>query len=49
MRNSLGDFPESIDLIAGNKIDVALSLHARYHSKEIPAAVKEIAAYLKKA
>jgi 2-desacetyl-2-hydroxyethyl bacteriochlorophyllide A dehydrogenase len=47
-RNSLRDFPESIDLIAGNKIDVASLVTRTVSFEEIPAAVKEIAAYPEK-
>ena len=47
-RNSLGDFPESIELIAGNKIDVASLVTRKISFEEIPAAVKEIAAYPEK-
>jgi 2-desacetyl-2-hydroxyethyl bacteriochlorophyllide A dehydrogenase len=44
-RNSLRVFPESIDLIAGNKIDVASLITRTVSFEEIPAVVKEIAAY----
>lgn len=47
-RNSLGDFPESIDLIVGNKIDVASLVTRKVSFEEIPAAVKEIAVYPEK-
>ena len=47
-RNSLGDFPESIELIAGNKIDVASLVTRKISFEEIPTAVKEIAAYPEK-
>jgi 2-desacetyl-2-hydroxyethyl bacteriochlorophyllide A dehydrogenase len=47
-RNSLRDFPESIDLIAGNRIDVASLITRRVSFEEIPAAVREIAAYPEK-
>jgi 2-desacetyl-2-hydroxyethyl bacteriochlorophyllide A dehydrogenase len=47
-RNSYGDFPESIDLIAGNKIDVASLVTRKVSFEEIPAAVKEIAAHPEK-
>jgi 2-desacetyl-2-hydroxyethyl bacteriochlorophyllide A dehydrogenase len=47
-RNSLGDFPESIDLIASNKIDAASLVTRKVSFEEIPAAVKEIAAYPEK-
>jgi 2-desacetyl-2-hydroxyethyl bacteriochlorophyllide A dehydrogenase len=43
-RNSLRDFPESIDLIAGNKIDVASLVTRTVSFEEIPAVVKEIVA-----
>jgi 2-desacetyl-2-hydroxyethyl bacteriochlorophyllide A dehydrogenase len=44
-RNSLLDFPESIDLIARNKIDVASLVTRTVAFEEIPAVVREIAAY----
>ncbi len=44
-RNSFRDFQESIDLIAGNRIDVASLVTRTVSFGEIPAAVKEIAAY----
>jgi 2-desacetyl-2-hydroxyethyl bacteriochlorophyllide A dehydrogenase len=44
-RNSLRDFPESIDLIAGNKIDVASLVTRTVSFEEVPAVVKEMAAY----
>jgi 2-desacetyl-2-hydroxyethyl bacteriochlorophyllide A dehydrogenase len=47
-RNSLRDFPESIDLIAGNKIDVASLVTRTVSFEEIPAVVKEMAAYPEK-
>ena len=47
-RNSLRDFPESIDLIAGNKIDVASLITRTISFEEVPAVVKEIAAYPEK-
>jgi 2-desacetyl-2-hydroxyethyl bacteriochlorophyllide A dehydrogenase len=47
-RNSFRDFPESIDLIAGNKIDVDSLVTRTVSFEEIPAAVKEIAAYPEK-
>ena len=47
-RNSLRDFPESIDLIAGNKIDVASLVTRTVSFEDIPAVVKEMAAYPEK-
>jgi 2-desacetyl-2-hydroxyethyl bacteriochlorophyllide A dehydrogenase len=47
-RNSLRAFPESIDLIAGNRIDVASLVTRTVSFEEVPAAVKEIAAYPEK-
>ncbi len=47
-RNSRGDFPESIDLIAGNEIDVASLVTRTVSFEEIPATVREIAAYPEK-
>jgi 2-desacetyl-2-hydroxyethyl bacteriochlorophyllide A dehydrogenase len=47
-RNSVRNFPESIDLIAGGKIDVASLVTCTVSFEEIPAAVKEIAAYPEK-
>ena len=47
-RNSLRVFPESIDLIAGNKIDVASLVTRTVSFEEIPAVVKEIVAYPEK-
>jgi 2-desacetyl-2-hydroxyethyl bacteriochlorophyllide A dehydrogenase len=47
-RNSLLAFPESIDLIASNKIDVASLVTRTVSFDEIPDAVKEIAAYPEK-
>ena len=47
-RNSLRDFPESIDLIAGNKIDVASLVTSTVSFEEVPAVVKEMAAYPEK-
>jgi threonine dehydrogenase-like Zn-dependent dehydrogenase len=47
-RNSLQVFPKSIDLIAGNKIDVASLVTRTVSFEEIPAVVKEIAAYPEK-
>jgi len=47
-RNSLRDFPESIDLIAGNKIDVASLVTRTVSFEEVPAVVKEMAAYPEK-
>ena len=44
-RNSFQNFPESIDLIAGNKIDVASLVTRTVSFEEVPAVVKEIAAY----
>jgi 2-desacetyl-2-hydroxyethyl bacteriochlorophyllide A dehydrogenase len=47
-RNSFQNFPESIDLIAGNKIDVASLVTRTVSFAEAPAVVKEIAAYPEK-
>ena len=47
-RNSLHAFPESIDLIAANKIDVDSLVTHTVSFEEIPAIVKEIAAYPEK-
>jgi 2-desacetyl-2-hydroxyethyl bacteriochlorophyllide A dehydrogenase len=47
-RNSLRDFPESIDLIAGNKIDVASLVTRTVSFEEVPAVVKEMAEYPEK-
>ncbi len=47
-RNSFQAFPESIDLIAGNKVDVASLVTRTVSFEEIPAALKEIAAYPEK-
>ena len=47
-RNSLRDFPESIDLIAGNKIDVGSLVTRTVSFEEVPAVVKEMAAYPEK-
>ena len=47
-RNSFQNFPESIDLIAGNKIDVASLVTRTVSFEEVPAVVKEIAAYPEK-
>lgn len=47
-RNSLRDFPESIDLIAGNKIDVASLVTRTVSFEEVPTVVKEMAAYPEK-
>lgn len=47
-RNSFQAFPESIDLIAGNRIDVASLVTRTVSLGEVPAAVKEIAAYPEK-
>jgi 2-desacetyl-2-hydroxyethyl bacteriochlorophyllide A dehydrogenase len=47
-RNSVQNFPESIDLITGNKIDVASLVTRMVSFEEIPAVVKEIAAYPEK-
>jgi 2-desacetyl-2-hydroxyethyl bacteriochlorophyllide A dehydrogenase len=47
-RNSFQNFPESIALIAGNKIDVASLVTRTVSFEEIPAGVKEIAAYPEK-
>ena len=47
-RNSFRNFPESIDLIAGNKIDVASLVTRTVSFEEVPAVVEEIAAYPEK-
>jgi 2-desacetyl-2-hydroxyethyl bacteriochlorophyllide A dehydrogenase len=47
-RNSLRDFPESIDLISGNKIDVGSLVTRTVSFEEVPAVVKEMAAYPEK-
>ena len=47
-RNSFKDFPESIDLIAGNRIDVASLVTRMVSFAEIPAVVAEIAEYPEK-
>jgi 2-desacetyl-2-hydroxyethyl bacteriochlorophyllide A dehydrogenase len=47
-RNSFQDFPESIDLIAGNKVDVASLVTRTVSFEEVPAVVKEIVAYPEK-
>jgi 2-desacetyl-2-hydroxyethyl bacteriochlorophyllide A dehydrogenase len=47
-RNSFQAFPESIDLIAGDKIDVASHVTRTVSFEEVPAAVKEIAAHPEK-
>jgi len=47
-RNSFQAFPESIDLIAGNKIDVTSLVTRTVSFEEIPDAVREIAAYPEK-
>ena len=47
-RNSLRDFPESIDLIAGNKIDVGSLVTRTVSFEEVPAVIKESAAYPEK-
>jgi threonine dehydrogenase-like Zn-dependent dehydrogenase len=47
-RNSFQDFPESIDLIVGNKIDVAALVTRTVSFEEVPAVVREIAAYPEK-
>jgi 2-desacetyl-2-hydroxyethyl bacteriochlorophyllide A dehydrogenase len=47
-RNSFQAFPESIDLIAGNKIDVDSLVTRTVSFEEVPAVVKEIAAYPEK-
>jgi 2-desacetyl-2-hydroxyethyl bacteriochlorophyllide A dehydrogenase len=47
-RNSVRTFPESIDLIAGNKIDVASLVTRTVSFEEVPAVVKEIAAHPEK-
>lgn len=47
-RNSIQAFPESIDLVAGDKIDVASLVTRTVSFEEVPAAVREIAAYPEK-
>jgi 2-desacetyl-2-hydroxyethyl bacteriochlorophyllide A dehydrogenase len=47
-RNSFRDFRESIDLIAGGRIDVASLVTRTVSFEEIPAAVKDIVAYPEK-
>ena len=47
-RNSLRDFPESIDLIAGNKIDVASLVTRTVSFEEVPSVVEEMATYPEK-
>lgn len=47
-RNSLRDFPESIELIAGNKIDVASLVTRTVSFEEVPAVVKEMAEHPEK-
>jgi 2-desacetyl-2-hydroxyethyl bacteriochlorophyllide A dehydrogenase len=47
-RNSFRAFPESIDLIANNKIDVASLVTRTVSFEEVPAVVKEIVAYPEK-
>jgi 2-desacetyl-2-hydroxyethyl bacteriochlorophyllide A dehydrogenase len=47
-RNSFQNFPESIALIAGHKIDVASLVTRTVSFEEVPAVVKEIAAYPEK-
>jgi 2-desacetyl-2-hydroxyethyl bacteriochlorophyllide A dehydrogenase len=47
-RNSLRDFPESIDLIAGHKIDVASLVTRTVSFEAVPAVVKEMVAYPEK-
>jgi len=47
-RNSFQAFPESIDLIAGNKIDVASLITRTVPFEEVPAVVREIVAYPEK-
>ena len=47
-RNSFQAFPESIDLIACNKIDVASLITRTVSFEEVPAVVKEIVAYPEK-
>ncbi|MDR3588537.1 MAG: zinc-binding alcohol dehydrogenase family protein [Negativicutes bacterium] len=44
-RNSFQDFPESIRLIAENKVDVAAVISKTVSFEEIPALVKDIAAH----
>jgi 2-desacetyl-2-hydroxyethyl bacteriochlorophyllide A dehydrogenase len=47
-RNSARDFPESIELVAGGKIDVTALVTRTVAFEEVPAAVREIAAYPEK-
>jgi 2-desacetyl-2-hydroxyethyl bacteriochlorophyllide A dehydrogenase len=47
-RNSFRDFHESIELIAGGRIDVASLVTRTVSFEEVPAVVKEIAAYPEK-
>jgi 2-desacetyl-2-hydroxyethyl bacteriochlorophyllide A dehydrogenase len=47
-RNSFRDFYESIELIAGGRIDVASLVTRTVSFAEVPAVVKEIAAYPEK-
>jgi 2-desacetyl-2-hydroxyethyl bacteriochlorophyllide A dehydrogenase len=47
-RNSLRAFPESIDLIAGNKIDVASLVTRTVSFEEVPAVLREMVAYPEK-
>jgi len=47
-RNSFQAFSESINLIAGNKIDVASLITRTVSFEEVPAVVKEIVAYPEK-
>lgn len=47
-RNSVRTFPESIDLIAGSRIDVNSLVTRTVTFEEVPEAVREIAAYPEK-
>jgi threonine dehydrogenase-like Zn-dependent dehydrogenase len=47
-RNSVHDFPESIELVAGGKIDVTALVTRTVSFEEVPAAVREVAAYPEK-
>jgi 2-desacetyl-2-hydroxyethyl bacteriochlorophyllide A dehydrogenase len=47
-RNSARDFPESIELVASGKIDVTALVTRTVSFEEVPAAVREIAAYPEK-
>jgi 2-desacetyl-2-hydroxyethyl bacteriochlorophyllide A dehydrogenase len=44
-RNSYRDFPESIKLISGNKVDVTALVTRTISFEDVPSVVKEIAAY----